>query len=234
MKEDKKSTELYGLKHIAFIMDGNGRWAKSHGKPREYGHKIGAKVFRETVKYCRSIGIKYVTVYAFSTENWKRPANEVESIMRLLDTYLDECEREMGKNNISFRFIGDTEALDSKLRQKIYNIERKTAQNELVLNIALNYGGRDEIVHAFNVLRDRGIDNVTESDIASALYTADCPDPDMIIRTAGEYRLSNFLLWQASYSEFYFTDVLWPDLKQDDIDKAIAEYGRRKRNFGGV
>ena len=233
MEADKK-IDLYGLKHIAFIMDGNGRWAKAHGHPREYGHKIGARVFRDIVKYCREIGIKYVTVYAFSTENWKRPRREVESIMMLLDSYLDECSREMGKNNISFRFIGDMEGLNEKLRTKIYKIEKETLHNELVLNIALNYGGRDELVNAFNKLKQLGVDKITENDISSALYTADCPDPDMIVRTAGEYRLSNFLLWQASYSEFYFTDVLWPDMTYADVDKAIAEYGRRKRNFGGV
>ena len=233
MEADKK-IDLYGLKHIAFIMDGNGRWAKAHGHPREYGHKIGARVFRDIVKYCREIGIKYVTVYAFSTENWKRPRREVESIMMLLDSYLDECSREMGKNNISFRFIGDMEGLNEKLRIKIYKIEKETLHNELVLNIALNYGGRDELVNAFNKLKQLGVDKITENDISSALYTADCPDPDMIVRTAGEYRLSNFLLWQASYSEFYFTDVLWPDMTYADVDKAIAEYGRRKRNFGGV
>lgn len=233
MEADKK-IDLYGLKHIAFIMDGNGRWAKAHGHPREYGHKIGARVFRDIVRYCREIGIKYVTVYAFSTENWKRPRREVESIMMLLDSYLDECSREMGKNNISFRFIGDMEGLNEKLRTKIYKIEKETLHNELVLNIALNYGGRDELVNAFNKLKQLGVDKITENDISSALYTADCPDPDMIVRTAGEYRLSNFLLWQASYSEFYFTDVLWPDMTYADVDKAIVEYGRRKRNFGGV
>lgn len=233
METDKK-IDLYGLKHIAFIMDGNGRWAKAHGHPREYGHKIGARVFRDIVKYCREIGIKYVTVYAFSTENWKRPRREVESIMMLLDAYLDECGREMAKNNISFRFIGDMEGLNEKLRTKIYKIEKETVNNELVLNIALNYGGRDELVNAFNKLKQLGLDKITEKDISSTLYTAGCPDPDMIVRTAGEYRLSNFLLWQASYSEFYFTDVLWPDMTSADVDKAIAEYGRRKRNFGGV
>jgi len=233
METDKK-IDLYGLNHIAFIMDGNGRWAKAHGQPREYGHKIGARVFRNIVKYCREIGIKYVTVYAFSTENWKRPRREVESIMMLLDAYLDECSREMAKNNISFRFIGDIEGLNEKLRTKIYKIEKETVNNELVLNIALNYGGRDELVNAFNKLKQLGLDKITEKDISSALYTAGCPDPDMIVRTAGEYRLSNFLLWQASYSEFYFTDVLWPDMTSADVDKAIAEYGRRKRNFGGV
>ena len=226
--------ELYGIKHIAFIMDGNGRWATAHGKPREYGHKIGAKAFREIVKYCREIGIKYVTVYAFSTENWKRPRKEVDSIMKLLNDYLDECSKEMDKNNISFRFIGDIEALDDTLKRKIAHIEKSTADKELVLNIAMNYGGRAELVNAFNKLRSQGRDEITEQDISSVLYTGGCPDPDMIVRTAGECRLSNFLLWQASYSEFYFTDVLWPDMTPACVDAAIAEYGRRKRNFGGI
>ena len=233
MESDKK-IELYGLKHIAFIMDGNGRWAESHGQPREYGHKIGAQVFREIVNYCRYIGIQYVTVYAFSTENWKRPRREVESIMRLLNTYLDECDRDMEKNNISVRFIGDTSALNDKLKRKIAKIEEKKQNNSLVLNVALNYGGRDELVNAYNKLIKQGFDEVTEKDIESALYTSDCPDPDMIVRTAGEYRLSNFLLWQASYSELYFTDVLWPDMTSSDVDAAISEFGRRKRKFGGI
>ena len=226
--------ELYGIKHIAFIMDGNGRWATAHGKPREYGHKIGAKAFSEIVKYCREIGIKYVTVYAFSTENWKRPRKEVDSIMKLLNDYLDECSKEMDKNNISFRFIGDIEALDDTLKRKIAHIEKSTADKELVLNIAMNYGGRAELVNAFNKLRSQGRYEITEQDISSVLYTGGCPDPDMIVRTAGECRLSNFLLWQASYSEFYFTDVLWPDMTPACVDAAIAEYGRRKRNFGGI
>ncbi len=229
-----KDIELYGIKHIAFIMDGNGRWATTRGKPREYGHKIGARTFREIVKYCRQIGIKYVTVYAFSTENWKRPRREVDSIMGLLDNYLDECSREMDKNNISFRFIGDISALDEKLKRKIAHIESCTADKELVLNVAMNYGGRAELVNAFNMLHAMGKSKITEQDISSVLYTKGCPDPDMIVRTAGECRISNFLLWQASYSEFYFTDVLWPDMTPECVVAAIEEYGRRKRNFGGV
>ena len=234
MEADNKRVELYGLKHIAFIMDGNGRWAETHGKPREYGHKIGARVFREIVKYCRLIGIEYVTVYAFSTENWKRPRREIESIMKLLNTYLDDCNKEMDKNDISVRFIGDISVLDEKLKRKIEKIENNTENKKLTLNIALNYGGRDELVAVYNNLLKLGVEKITEKDIESALYTAGCPDPDMIVRTAGEYRLSNFLLWQASYSEFYFTDVLWPDMTSADVDAAIAEYGRRRRKFGGI
>lgn len=234
METETTPAERVGLKHIAFIMDGNGRWARAHGKPREYGHKIGARVFRETVKYCRKIGIRYVTVYAFSTENWKRPKNEVDSIMRLLDRYLDECERDMNKNNVAVRFIGDISVLNDRMKEKIARIVSGTAHNELVLNVALNYGGRDELVHAFRLLANQGKTDISESDIESALYTSGSPDPDLIVRTAGEYRLSNFLLWQSSYSELYFTDVLWPDLKPADVDAAVEEYGRRKRNFGGV
>ena len=234
MMEDSKRIELYGLKHIAFIMDGNGRWAKSKGMPREYGHQVGAKTFRSIVKYCADIGIEYVTVYAFSTENWKRPKKEVNSIMNLLRSYLDECAKGMDQNNISFRFVGDISMLDDSLQQRIYNIEKMTRDNRMILNIAINYGGRDELVHAFNALRERGIDNITVNDINNALYTAECPDPDLIVRTAGEYRLSNFLLWQSAYSEFYFTDVLWPDFKPENVYNAILEFGRRKRNFGGV
>ncbi len=226
---------LYGLRHIAFIMDGNGRWATKRGLPREYGHKAGAKAFRETVKYCREIGIKYVTVYAFSTENFKsRPKSETDSIMRLLDEYLSECEREMDKYNLSFRFIGDIGALDENLQARIKKVVENTAGREFVLNIALNYGSRAELIRAFNILAASGKNNITEEDISSALYTAGCPDPDLIVRTANEYRLSNFLLWQASYSELYITDVLWPDFGPREVDAAIEEYGRRRRKYGGI
>lgn len=234
-KDRSEPKNLYGLVHIAFIMDGNGRWATRRGLPREYGHKAGAKAFRETVKYCRSIGIKYVTVYAFSTENLKsRPKSETDAIIRLLDDYLSECEREMDKYNISFRFIGDISALDGNLQQRIRAVTDRTAGRELILNIALNYGGRAEIVRAYNLLAASGKKNITESDVESVLYTAGCPDPDIIVRTANEYRLSNFLLWQASYSELWFTDVLWPDFGPREVDAAIEEYGRRRRKFGGT
>lgn len=234
MSEESNRIELYGLKHIAFIMDGNGRWAKAKGMPREYGHQVGAKTFRSIVEYCSEIGIKYITVYAFSTENWKRPKKEVDAIMKLLHNYLNECSKNINKNDISFRFIGDLSMLDSELQRKISNIESLTCDKKVVLNIAINYGGRDELVYAFNALRAQGLDSICVDDISNALYTAGCPDPDLIVRTAGEYRLSNFLLWQSSYSEFYFTDVLWPDFKKTDVDNAIAEFGRRKRNFGGI
>ncbi len=227
--------KLYGMQHIAFIMDGNGRWATRRGMPREYGHKAGAKAFRETVKYCRSIGLKYVTVYALSTENLKlRPKSETGAIMRLLSEYISECEREMDKYNVSFRFPGDTSVFDDDLRERLRLLTERTADRELVLNVALNYGSRAELARAFSILAAAGKKKITEEDVDAALYTAGCPDPDLIIRSANEHRLSNFLLWQASYSELYFTDVLWPDFGSAEIDAAIKEYGRRRRRYGGV
>ena len=232
--DEKKTDRLHGIRHIAFIMDGNGRWAKAKGQPREFGHKAGAQAFRRVVTHCRDIGMEYVTVYAFSTENWKRPRHEVSAIMRLLDSFLDEFAGSDDKNNMTVRFIGDMSDLSERLRRKIAQIEAISAGHDRVLNIALNYGGRAELVNAFNTLVAEGVTHITEADVSRALYTAGCPDPDLIVRTAGEYRLSNFLLWQASYSELYVTDVLWPDFGPDDVDRAIEEYGKRHRNFGGV
>ncbi len=232
--DGEKSVPLHGIRHIAFIMDGNGRWARAKGQPRELGHKAGAQAFRRVIEHCRDIGVQCVTVYAFSTENWKRPQREVSSIMKLLDGYLDEFANGDEKNRMSLRFLGDMSALDERLQTKIEQLERQSAGHDRVLNIALNYGGRAELVRAFGILAARGLTEVSEGDISGALYTAGCPDPDLIVRTAGEYRLSNFLLWQASYAELYVTDVLWPDFGPDDVDRAIEEYGHRRRNFGGV
>lgn len=218
------------LKHIAFIMDGNGRWANARNMPREYGHKHGARVFREITEYCHKIGIKYITVYAFSTENWKRPKREVDAIMNLLDEYLDKQRPE----NASIRFIGDISKLDDKLIAKIRTMEQETAGHESVLNVAMNYGSRAEIVNAFNKLIAQGKNDVTADDINSALYTGDCPDPDLIVRTGGDLRISNFLLWQAAYSELYFTETLWPDMTDSDVNKAIEDFYSRKRRFGGL
>ena len=218
------------LKHIAFIMDGNGRWATARNKPREFGHKRGAQVFREITEYCHKIGIKYITVYAFSTENWKRPPKEVNAIMSLLDEYLD---RQM-PDNASIRFIGDISVLNPALVAKIKKTEAATAGHSSVLNVAINYGSRDELVHAFNKLIKEGKTSVNAEDINSALYTGDCPDPDLIVRTGGDLRISNFLLWQAAYSELYFTDTLWPDMTGEEVDAAISHFYSRKRRFGGL
>ncbi len=218
------------LQHIAFIMDGNGRWATARNMPREYGHKNGAQVFREITEYCHKIGIKYLTVYAFSTENWKRPKKEVNAIMKLLDEYLDRQRPE----NASIRFIGDVSMLDPKIVEKINKMTEETAGHEYVLNVAMNYGSRAELVTAFNKLLASGKSEVTEQDINKALYTGDCPDPDLIVRTGGDLRISNFLLWQAAYSELYFTDTLWPDMTSDDVDRAVDAFYSRKRRFGGL
>jgi undecaprenyl diphosphate synthase len=218
------------LKHIAFIMDGNGRWANARNKPREFGHKKGAQVFREITEYCHKIGIKCITVYAFSTENWKRPEHEVNAIMKLLDEYLD---RQMPEN-ATIRFIGDISMLEPRLVKKIRSIEEKTKGFDCILNVAMNYGARAELTYAFNKLIESGKTSVTEADINSALYTGDCPDPDLIVRTGGDLRISNFLLWQAAYSELYFTDTLWPDMTSQSVDDAIIAFYSRKRRYGGL
>ena len=218
------------LKHIGFIMDGNGRWANKRGMPREFGHKKGVEVFREITEYCHEIGVQCVTVYAFSTENWKRPQREVDAIMKLLDEYLDKTS----SKDVRVRFIGDTSKLDPKLIAKIESVEERTRNGKATLNVAINYGSRAEIVNAYNRLMAQGKETITEEDLESALYTAGCPDPDLIIRTGGDLRISNFLLWQAAYSELYFTDTLWPDMTTDDVDAAIENFYSRKRRFGGL
>ena len=218
------------LRHIAFIMDGNGRWAKRRGMPREYGHKIGVEAFKRVIEACDKFGIECVTVYAFSTENWKRPKREVDSIMRLLDEYLDaSCPA-----SVSIRVIGDISALDQRLREKIIQIQKTTANRERVVNIAINYGSRAEIVNAVNSLIDEGRTNITEDDITSKLYTSGFPELDLIVRTGGDLRISNFLLWQAAYAELYFTDKLWPDMSENDVAEAIMSFNLRKRRYGGL
>lgn len=230
MSEEKTVQVDERLKHIAFIMDGNGRWANKRGMPREYGHKKGVEVFSQITEYCHKIGIKYITVYAFSTENWKRPQREVESIMKLLDQYLDKKL----SDDACVRFIGDKSRLDAALVEKIEAMENKTRNGTRILNVALNYGSRSEIVNACNRLLAQGKTEICEDDINSALYTAGCPDPDLIVRTGGDLRISNFLLWQAAYSELYFTETLWPDMTSDDVDMAIDDFYKRKRRFGGL
>ena len=222
------------LKHIAFIMDGNGRWAKQRNKSRDYGHTEGAKAFERIVEYCGSVGISAITVYAFSTENWKRPQEEVAKIMSLLERYLDRVIKHFSEYDIQLRFIGEREGLSKKLISKIENAEELTSNKTRILNIALNYGSRAELVSAVNKLLACGKEKIGEQDIEKALYTADCPPLDLIVRTAGEQRLSNFLLWQAAYAEFYFTDTLWPDFGPKGVEEAINAYYRRTRRFGAV
>ena len=222
------------LTHVAFIMDGNGRWAKKRGMPREYGHRFGIKAFRVILDHCRKIGLKTATFYAFSTENWKRPKREVNALMHLMDQYFIECEKNMDSYDFSIHFLGDRSVFDEKRRARMDALEQKSAGRKRTLNVALNYGGRAELVHAYEQLRAQGKQTVSEEDISAALYTAHSGDPDLIIRTGGDLRISNFLLWQAAYAELYFTDVLWPDFTPERLDEAIADFYTRKRRYGGV
>lgn len=226
--------------HIAIIMDGNGRWAKQRGLPRNSGHAAGAEAFRRIAAYCGEIGVKYLTVYAFSTENWKRPEEEVSGIMRLLGRYLDEALRDIEKNRVKVCIFGDLNRLSPTLRQKCLEAQERTKDYELQVNFCFNYGGRMEIVRAaqqFALDVQKGLrkpEELTEGLFDSYLYSAGIPDPELIIRPSGEQRTSNFLLWQSAYSEYVFMNVLWPDFGPEDLDAAIAEYHRRNRRFGGV
>lgn len=227
------------LKHVAFIMDGNGRWAQKWGMPRYYGHKYGAKKFREILEYCLDLDIKVTTVYAFSTENWSRPKKEVDAIMKILDSYLDECYEKKDGYDVHYRFIGDMSLFTAypggiSICKRMDELDALTAHKGHTINIAINYGGRDEIVAAVNKLIKMGKTEVTKEDISSSIYTAGYPEPDLIIRTGGDLRISNFLLWQSAYSELYFTDVLWPDLTKADVDRAVEDFYSRKRRYGGV
>ena len=226
--------------HIGIIMDGNGRWAKKRGLPRTAGHKAGAETFRRIATYCGEIGVKYLTVYAFSTENWKRSEEEVSGIMRLLDRYLDEGLRDLEKNRVRVCFFGDLSRLSPQLRKKCLEAQERSREYDLQVNFCFNYGGRLEIVQAAQRFAQevqngtRKPEDLTEALFDSYLYSAGVPDPELIIRPSGEQRTSNFLLWQSAYSEYVFMNVLWPDFSPADLDAAIAEYHRRNRRFGGV
>ena len=222
------------LQHIAFIMDGNGRWAQSKGMRREFGHKKGAEVFKDLVEYCGDIGIKHVTVYAFSTENWKRPQAEIDAIMELLLKYLGEAEEELTQKNFRIVFLGDKNVFSDVMRERMEYVESLARERNRILNIALNYGSQDEILHAVNKLISDGKKTITKEDIDASLYTYQSPYPDLIVRTGGDIRLSNFLLWQAEYAELYFTQTLWPDMTHEDVDKAVSEFYNRKRRYGAV
>ena len=236
-KKKKKNLNGAGtapLRHLGIIMDGNGRWASKRGLMREAGHKVGAETFKRVVEHCIDRDIELVTVYAFSTENWKRPESEVEGIIRLLIKYLEESINEKREKNSRIRFIGDRSRFSSEVQELMRVSEEKSAHFSHSLNIALNYGGRADIVQAVNSLIANGKTSITEEDISGALYTKGQPDPDLIIRTGGEFRLSNFLTWQSAYSEFWFTPKLWPDITGDDIDEALEFYSTRHRRFGDV
>lgn len=227
-------------RHIAIIMDGNGRWAKKRGLPRTAGHAAGAEAFRRIANYCRTLGVEYLTVYAFSTENWKRSAEEISGIMRLLRRYLEEALADMEKNRVRFKFFGDLSRLSPELQEMCRNAESRSVDYDVQVNFCLNYGGRDEIVHAVKgFLADVSAgkakaEDLNEQVLSGYLYSAGVPDPELIIRPSGEQRTSNFLLWQSAYSEYVFMDVLWPDFSTEDLDRAIEEYHRRNRRFGGT
>ena len=244
LKRKKSKTDISELnipKHIGIIMDGNGRWAKKRHRPRSAGHNQGGKVFRKIARYCSDIGVKYLTVYAFSTENWKRPQEEIDALMKLFKEYLDEALRDFKDDSIVVRFIGDKSPFDKELQElMIENEEGSKDRDGMVLNIAMNYGSRDEIVRAVKGISENvkngiiDIDSIDETMVSEYLYTANQPDPDLIIRPSGEYRISNFLLWQCAYSEFVIMNTLWPDFSTDDLDEAIRIFNNRNRRFGGV
>ena len=227
--------------HIGIIMDGNGRWAKKRGLPRSAGHTAGAQTFRKIARYCSDIGIKYLTVYAFSTENWRRPSDEVDALMRLFKDYLQEAIRDFKDDSIVLRFLGDRSAFSPELLSLMNENEEESRERDgMVLNIAMNYGGRAELVTAIrnmaNEVKDGSLDPaaITEELVSQHLYTKGQPDPDLIIRPSGENRTSNFLLWQSAYAEYVIMDVLWPDFTQDDLNRALIEFAKRNRRFGGV
>lgn len=241
LKDEEKEVRAVP-QHIAIIMDGNGRWAKKRGLPRKAGHAAGAETFRQIATYSKEIGVKYFTVYAFSTENWKRPEDEVTALMNLFRKYLREAIEDMADNNVAVRVIGDLSVMPDDICMLIEecNEVAQTLDNPAYATLCINYGGRDEIKNAVRAIARKvqageiDPEKITEDLISEHLYTADMPDPDLIIRPSGEIRISNFLLWQSAYSEYYFTDVLWPDFKPSHLDEAIASFHQRQRRYGGV
>ena len=228
-------------RHIAIIMDGNGRWAKKRGLPRTAGHAAGAEAFRRTANYCRTLGVEYLTVYAFSTENWNRPKDEVDALMTLLRNYMKTCLKTAAKNRMCVRVLGDKTGLDDDIRNRIAELEEATKDNDgLHFQIALNYGGRDELVRAAKSLAVKVAkgevrpEDITEEMISDSLDTKGIPEPDLLIRTCNEQRISNFLLWQLAYTELYFTPVAWPDFSKEELTKAIEAYNKRDRKYGLV
>lgn len=235
-QNSEKPAERRLPEHIAIIMDGNGRWAKKRGLPRTAGHAAGSKKFKEIARYCNKIGVKYLTVYAFSTENWRRPKEEVDAIMNIFRDYLKDSAN-FKNENIKLEFIGDRSGMPEDIAKLMEQAEYDSKDaTGLKCYMAINYGGRDELVHAVRDIIKEGIpaENITEEVISSHIYTKNYPDPELIIRPSGEYRLSNFLIWQSAYSEFWFSNVLWPDFTTNDLERAIDDYNKRNRRFGGV
>lgn len=235
-----ENTVLQPPVHVGVIMDGNGRWAKKRGLPRKFGHREGAKTFKTIARHAKALGIKYITFYAFSTENWKRPQEEVDALMELFEKYLDDV-KDFVKENIRIRFIGDRSMLSQTLQDKMRDAEELSKDfSAMTLLLAINYGGRDEITNAVRLIAEDvkagklEPGDITQELIGSRLYTEEVPDVDLIIRPSGEERLSNFMIWQSAYAEYYFTNILWPDFKKKDLEKAVEVYCERNRRFGGV
>lgn len=243
-KETEELTDISQIelpKHVGIIMDGNGRWAKKRGLPRSAGHKAGANNFRTITRYCSDIGIKYLTVYAFSTENWKRPSDEVSALMSLFESYLNEALTDFKDDSIVVKFIGDKTGFNFELQELIRENEEESANRDgMVLNIAMNYGSRGEITMAVKKIAEKvksgelSVEDITEQTVSDNLYTAFQPDPDLVIRPSGEYRISNFLLWQSAYTEYVIMDKLWPDFTKEDMNRALLEFANRNRRYGGV
>lgn len=243
-KETEELTDISQIelpKHVGIIMDGNGRWAKKRGLSRSAGHKAGANNFRTITRYCSDIGIKYLTVYAFSTENWKRPSDEVSALMSLFKSYLNEALTDFKDDSIVVKFIGDKTGFNSELQELISENEEESANRDgMVLNIAMNYGSRAEITMAVKKIAEKvksgelSVEDITEQTVSDNLYTAFQPDPDLVIRPSGEYRISNFLLWQSAYTEYVIMDKLWPDFTKEDMNRALLEFANRNRRYGGV
>lgn len=236
-----EQSELKAPNHVAIILDGNGRWAKKRFLPRKAGHVAGSKTVEQICEDAYNLGIRYLTVYAFSTENWKRPQDEVDALMKLLRQYLKDCIKRSTKNNMCVRVLGDITPLDEDLKQSILDLEEATKNNTgLHFQVALNYGSRDEMLRGIRKIAgevksgELAPEDIDEKTVGDALDTRGIPDPDLLIRTSGEQRLSNFLLWQLAYTEFYFTDVLWPDFNKKELEKAIDYYNGRERRYGGV
>ena len=245
LKKSPPKTTAAGLpenlpQHIGFIMDGNGRWATKRGMPRKFGHREGAKNFHDITRYCRSIGIRNISFYVFSTENWKRPQEEVDAIMNLLWEYLNDCDEYL-EQEVRMIFIGDKSHLPERIAKRMVELEQDSAKyDKMNLILAINYGGRDELKHAAQLIAQEVKNgkleaaDITEQTIADHLYTAGLPDVDLLIRPSGELRLSNFLIWQCAYAEYYFTNVLWPDFNREELNKALVDFSTRGRRFGGV
>ena len=233
-RRKKEETAPPAVSHIAFIMDGNGRWAKRRGLPREAGHRAGAKTFSRLVEHCISVGIPTVTVYAFSTENWRRPKQEVDAIMDLLDRYIEDTFERYSDRDVEVVFIGRRDGLSPALVEKMEKLETESRGRKTRVNIALNYGGRDEIVRAVNRLCEEGKLPCDEATLSAALDTAGRPDPDLVVRTGGDLRTSNFLLWESAYAEYFFTGTLWPDFTERELDRILSDYAKRHRRFGGL